>query len=99
MHERLPCEQVEVGIAEFLDGALPRALQRRFEAHLRSCEECGDQLQRIGWTIDHLSGVPRESMPPWMKLPLLLAWHGTAAPRPLSLHFRAPPVPSPGFPD
>lgn len=77
MSERLPCEQVEVGIADFLDGALPRALQRRFEAHLGSCEECGDLRRRIGRTLGHLAGLPREAMPPGMKVRLLLARRGT----------------------
>lgn len=73
MRDGLSCERVEVGTAEYLDGALPTALHGRFTAHLERCRECGDHLRRIHRTIDHLRALPREPMPPRLKVRLLRA--------------------------
>jgi len=93
MYPRLSCEQIEVGIAEYLDDALPPDLHRRFEDHLRDCAECREHLQRMRWTIDHLAAGPREPMPPEMKERILAcARTGPASPG-WSYVPRYPPLP------
>jgi anti-sigma factor RsiW len=78
MRQRITCEEVEVGIAAYLDDALPPTLHQRFTAHLHACPECSDHLQRIRWTIDHLRTLPRTRMPPGMKMRLLDAFRSHA---------------------
>lgn len=99
MYERLPCARVESGITDFLDGALPVRVQRRFEAHLRSCGRCRTQLQRMRWTIGILSKLSNEAMPAWMKLRLDPQVRSTLRSPPSSLHRRSPPYPSARVPD
>lgn len=93
MHERISCEQIEVGVAEYLDDALPPDLHRRFETHLRCCAECREHLQRIRWTIDHLGEPPREPMPSAMKERLLACARSGSASQPWSWALRSPPLP------
>jgi anti-sigma factor RsiW len=99
MYERLPCARVESGITDFLDGALPVRIHRRFEAHLRSCERCRTQLQRMRWTIGLLAKLSGEAMPVWMKLRLDPQVRSTLRSPPSSLHRRSPASSSIRIPD
>lgn len=91
MRERITCEDVEVGITEYLDDVLPGELHQRFTSHLGACPDCADHLQRIRWTIDHLRFLPRTSMPPGMKTSLIAAFRSHAPSQPDLRHARSSP--------
>jgi anti-sigma factor RsiW len=44
---RLACQQAVELVTDYLEGALPRAQRRRFEAHLASCVDCPEYLAQI----------------------------------------------------
>lgn len=75
MYEAFECEQVVVGLTEYLEGALPPRIEREFDRHLRACTGCQRDLRQIQWTIDHLAAMPKESIPPGTKITLLQALH------------------------
>jgi anti-sigma factor RsiW len=47
----LVCRQMVELITDYLEGALPRAQRRRFEAHLEGCEHCSEYLEQMRATI------------------------------------------------
>jgi anti-sigma factor RsiW len=44
---KLACQQAVELVTDYLEGALPRAQRRRFEAHLASCVDCPEYLAQI----------------------------------------------------
>jgi len=44
---KLACQQAVELVTGYLEGALPRAQRRRFEAHLTSCADCPEYLAQI----------------------------------------------------
>ncbi len=62
----LVCQQMVELITDYLEGAMPRSLRRRFEAHLAGCEHCSEYLEQMRTTI-RLSGRLRaEDLSPQM---------------------------------
>jgi anti-sigma factor RsiW len=51
----LVCQEMVELITDYLEGAMPRAQRRRFEAHIAGCEHCTEYLEQIRTTI-RLSG-------------------------------------------
>jgi anti-sigma factor RsiW len=47
----LVCQQMVELITDYLEGTLPRAQHRRFEAHLAGCEHCSEYLEQMRRTI------------------------------------------------
>ena len=47
----LVCRQAVELVTDYLDGALPPAQRRRFQAHLTSCRDCPEYLAQIRATI------------------------------------------------
>jgi anti-sigma factor RsiW len=43
----LVCQQAVELVTDYLEGTLPRAQRRRFEAHLASCPDCPEYLAQI----------------------------------------------------
>jgi anti-sigma factor RsiW len=44
---KLACQQAVELVSDYLEGALPRAQRRRFEAHVASCADCPEYLAQI----------------------------------------------------
>lgn len=55
----LACREMVELITDYLEGALPRAQRRRFEAHIAGCEHCTEYLEQMRSTI-RLTGRLRE---------------------------------------
>ena len=47
----LVCQEVVELVTDYLEGALPRAERRRFEAHLADCPHCTEYLAQMRATI------------------------------------------------
>jgi anti-sigma factor RsiW len=47
----LVCQQMVELITDYLEGTMPRATRRRFEAHLAGCEHCSEYLEQMRRTI------------------------------------------------
>jgi anti-sigma factor RsiW len=63
----LVCQEMVELITDYLEGALSRSQQRRFEAHLAGCEHCTEYLRQMRVTI-RLSGRLRaEDLTPAMR--------------------------------
>jgi anti-sigma factor RsiW len=51
-------------VTDYLDGALSRRDRRRFEAHVRSCPNCGAYLEQIRRTIALTGAVEPDDLSP-----------------------------------
>lgn len=60
----LVCRQAVELVTDYLEGALPRSDQSRFEAHLARCPHCSAYLEQIRITIDALGHVEPERLAP-----------------------------------
>jgi anti-sigma factor RsiW len=60
----LVCQEMVELITDYLEGALPRAQRRRFEAHLAACEHCSEYLEQMRVTIRLTGSLRDEDMSP-----------------------------------
>jgi anti-sigma factor RsiW len=60
----LVCQQAVELVTDYLDGALSRRDRRRFEAHIRSCPNCGAYLEQIRRTIALTGAVEPDDLSP-----------------------------------
>jgi anti-sigma factor RsiW len=63
----LVCQEMVELITDYLEGALPRAQRRRFEAHLAACEHCSEYLEQMRVTIRLTGSLRDEDMSPAMR--------------------------------
>jgi anti-sigma factor RsiW len=63
----LVCQEMVELITDYLEGALPRAQRRRFEAHLAACEHCSEYLAQMRVTIALSGRLRDEDMTPAMR--------------------------------
>jgi anti-sigma factor RsiW len=54
-------------ITDYLEGALPRSLRRRFDAHLAGCEHCSEYLRQMRETIRLTGTLTDEDFSPEMR--------------------------------
>ena len=66
----LPCQHVVEMVTDYLEGALPAADRRRFEAHLAGCPHCTEYLAQIRETIRLTGRVTAEDLTPEMRTDL-----------------------------
>lgn len=62
----LVCQQMVELITDYLEGALPRSVRRRFEAHIAGCEHCSEYLEQIRTTIRLTGRLRAEDLSPQM---------------------------------
>ncbi|MDW7761095.1 MAG: zf-HC2 domain-containing protein [Acidobacteriota bacterium] len=60
----MTCNRMEELFSAYLEGGLEIGEQHRFEAHLRSCPECADLLERMKSLTESLAGFPEVDVPP-----------------------------------
>ena len=70
----LTCRELVELIGEYLDGALPAAETRRFEAHIAACGSCSAYLEQIRTTAQALGGLTEEAIPAAARDELLAAF-------------------------
>ena len=62
---QLACDQAVALVTDYLEGALPRAQRRRFEAHLATCADCPEYLAQIRVVIALTGSIaPGDLTPP-----------------------------------
>jgi anti-sigma factor RsiW len=61
------CQQAVELVTDYLEGALPRADRRRFEAHLAGCPHCTEYLAQMRKTIELTGGLTPDDLTPQMQ--------------------------------
>jgi len=62
----LVCQEMVELITDYLEGALSRSQQRRFDAHLAGCEHCAEYLEQMRATIRLTGRLRAEDLTPEM---------------------------------
>jgi anti-sigma factor RsiW len=62
----LACRQMVELVTDYLEGKLPRAQRRRFEAHLADCESCSEYLEQMRASIRLTGQIDAEDLTPAM---------------------------------
>ncbi|MBI5670689.1 MAG: zf-HC2 domain-containing protein [Chloroflexi bacterium] len=70
----LSCAELVELVTMYLEGALPEAERRRFEAHLRVCHGCTHYLEQMRHTIRLTGLLSEEALMPAAKEALLRAF-------------------------
>jgi len=63
----LVCRQAVELVTDYLEGTLPRASRRRFEAHLAGCPHCTEYLAQMRETISLTGRLEPEDLNPQMQ--------------------------------
>lgn len=63
----LVCRQAVELATDYLEGVLPRAQRRRFEAHLADCPDCPEYLDQMRATIALAGRIMPGSLTPHMR--------------------------------
>jgi anti-sigma factor RsiW len=63
----LACQQAVELVTDYLEGALPPAQRRRFEAHLASCPDCPEYLAQMRAIIALTGSVTTDDLTPRMR--------------------------------
>ena len=72
--EALNCPELTELVTDYLEESLPAPQRKRFEAHLRKCRSCEDDLEEMRATLKALGSLPEESLPLMIKHRLLRAF-------------------------
>lgn len=59
----LTCKEMVELVTDYLEGALPPAIRRRFDQHLTACDPCVVYIEQMRQTIATLGTLPEESIP------------------------------------
>lgn len=70
----LTCRELVELVAAYLEGALPAAERRRFEAHLAGCSACRTYVEQLRRTIGALRTLSEVTIPPDTQKALLDAF-------------------------
>jgi anti-sigma factor RsiW len=63
----LVCQQAVELVTDYLEGVLPGAQRRRFEAHLAGCVDCPEYLAQIRAVITLAGTITPDDMTPRMR--------------------------------
>jgi anti-sigma factor RsiW len=77
----LVCREMVEVITDYLEGAMPRAQRRRFDAHLAGCEHCSEYLAQMRITIRLTGRLRSEDLTPRMRAELLTIYRRWSAER------------------
>lgn len=61
--KQLSCQELVALVTEYLDGALPRRVERRFVKHLETCTSCPEYVDQIR-AIVRAAARPDPTAPP-----------------------------------
>jgi anti-sigma factor RsiW len=75
-YEELSCIELVELVTDYLDGALPRELRERFDAHIAHCKGCQTYLAQMRETIRATGELTPESLSPDAERALLDAFRG-----------------------
>jgi anti-sigma factor RsiW len=71
----LTCQQAVELVTDYLEGALPPARRRRFEAHLAGCPDCPEYLAQMRAIIALTGSVTTDDLTPLMRSELVGLYH------------------------
>ncbi len=71
MTNNLTCKSFIELVTAYLEGELPEAEQRRFEAHLEDCPYCTTYLEQMRQTIRMVGQLSEASLGPEVKADML----------------------------
>jgi anti-sigma factor RsiW len=74
--EQITCRELVELVTDYLDGALPEAERRRFEAHIGACENCNAYLEQIRLVIKASGRLDEDDLSPAAREGLLEAFRG-----------------------
>ncbi|MBA3809477.1 MAG: zf-HC2 domain-containing protein [Solirubrobacterales bacterium] len=77
----LVCRQMVELITDYLEGTLPRARRRRFEAHIAGCEHCTEYLEQMRSTIRLTGRLRAADLTPQMSEEFAAIYRGWQAER------------------
>jgi predicted anti-sigma-YlaC factor YlaD len=63
----LACQEMVELVTDYLEGTLTRSQRRRFEAHLKDCENCTEYLRQMRATIRLTGSLDAEDLTPPMR--------------------------------
>jgi anti-sigma factor RsiW len=63
----LVCQEMVELISDYLEGAMSRKQQRRFERHIAGCEHCAEYLEQMHATIRLTGALRSEDLTPEME--------------------------------
>jgi anti-sigma factor RsiW len=72
----ITCAELVGIITDYLEGTMPQAERRRFEAHLDECPYCVNYLEQMRQTIAALEELSEESIAPDAREALLETFRG-----------------------
>jgi len=75
-YEDLSCQELVELVTDYLEGALPADLHRRFDAHIAHCAGCQTYLAQMRTTIRATGQLSVESLSPEAEQALLHAFRG-----------------------
>jgi anti-sigma factor RsiW len=78
----LTCQELVELVTDYLDGKLARRDRKRFESHIRGCENCSTYVEQIRMTIELAGRVTEDSIDPRARDALLDAFRGWKQSRP-----------------
>jgi anti-sigma factor RsiW len=67
----LACRQAVELVTDYLEGALPPAQRRRFEAHLARCPDCPEYLAQMRAIIALTGSITPDDLTPRMRSELI----------------------------
>jgi anti-sigma factor RsiW len=76
--DEMACRELVGVVSAYLDGTLPQADRRRFDAHLEECPYCINYLEQMRETIDSLGELTVDSIAPAKRREIVEAfsdWH------------------------
>ena len=76
MTNEITCKELVEIITDYLEGTMPEAKRRLFEAHLDECLYCVNYLEQMRQTIAALGELSEESIPPDAREALLETFRG-----------------------
>jgi anti-sigma factor RsiW len=59
----LTCKEMVELVTDYLEGALPLDMRRRFDQHLTACDPCITYVEQMRQTIATLGKISEESVP------------------------------------
>jgi anti-sigma factor RsiW len=74
--DEMACVELVEVVTEYLEGTLPQADRRRFQAHLAECPYCVDYVEQFRQTIEATGRLTLESIAPQKREELLEAFRG-----------------------
>jgi anti-sigma factor RsiW len=79
-YEELSCQELVELVTDYLEGALPAELHRRFDEHIAHCSGCQAHLAQMRATIRATGELSVESLSPQAERALLDAFRGWRQP-------------------